>query len=59
MPLAAVRIAAAFPQAKLVAVLRDPVQRALSGWNMARWVHLHLHSIHESPPCATGRCLMA
>ena len=34
VPSAACRIAAAFPRARLVAVLRDPVQRALSNWNM-------------------------
>ncbi|GAX80642.1 hypothetical protein CEUSTIGMA_g8077.t1 [Chlamydomonas eustigma] len=36
IPSAACRIAATFPKAKLIAVLRDPVQRALSQWNMAR-----------------------
>ncbi len=33
-PAAACRIASAFPNAKLVVVLKDPVVRALSAWNM-------------------------
>ncbi|GAX77036.1 hypothetical protein CEUSTIGMA_g4483.t1 [Chlamydomonas eustigma] len=36
-PSAACRVAAAFPHAKLVAVLRDPLQRAYSHWNMAKY----------------------
>ncbi|KAG1654885.1 hypothetical protein FOA52_006529 [Chlamydomonas sp. UWO 241] len=36
IPSAPCRIAAAFPRAKLIVVLKDPVQRALSAWNMAR-----------------------
>ena len=36
IPSAACRIASAFPSAKLVLVLRDPVMRALSQWNMVR-----------------------
>ena len=37
IPSAACRIADAFPDAKLVILLKDPVQRALSGWNMIRY----------------------
>jgi hypothetical protein len=36
IPSAACRIAAAFPEAKLIVLLRDPVSRALSHWNMFR-----------------------
>ncbi|GAX86375.1 hypothetical protein CEUSTIGMA_g13787.t1 [Chlamydomonas eustigma] len=35
-PSAACRIAGAFPEAKLIVLLRDPVARALSHWNMFR-----------------------
>ena len=35
-PLVACRIASTFPDAKLIALLRDPVERALSHWNMLR-----------------------
>ena len=38
VPASACRIAELFPDAKLVAVLRDPAQRALSNWNMVRLV---------------------
>jgi hypothetical protein len=37
IPSAACRIADAFPDAKFVILLKDPVQRALSGWNMVRF----------------------
>jgi len=43
IPSAACRIADAFPDAKLVILLKDPVQRALSGWNMIR--HKDLSSV--------------
>jgi hypothetical protein len=36
IPSAACRIAATFSSAKLIVVLRDPVMRALSHWNMIR-----------------------
>ena len=36
IPVAACRIASTFPDAKLIALLRDPVERALSHWNMVR-----------------------
>ncbi len=36
IPSAACRIASAFPDAKLIVVLRDPVMRAMSHWNMIR-----------------------
>jgi len=45
---AATRMHTHFPDARLVALLRDPVKRAYSAWNMfrdfgksARWAHLH------------------
>jgi hypothetical protein len=34
VPAAACRIKAAFPDARLIVVLRDPADRALSQWNM-------------------------
>ena len=36
LPTSACRISKAFPNAKLIIVLRDPVMRALSQWNMLR-----------------------
>lgn len=36
IPSAACRIASVFPKAKLVVMIKDPVMRALSGWNMVR-----------------------
>ncbi|GAX78131.1 hypothetical protein CEUSTIGMA_g5573.t1 [Chlamydomonas eustigma] len=36
IPSAACRIAASFPGAKIIAVLRDPVMRAFSQWNMMK-----------------------
>lgn len=36
VPSAACRIASVFPKAKLVVMIKDPVMRALSGWNMVR-----------------------
>lgn len=45
---AAARMHMHFPDARLIALLRDPVMRAYSAWNMfrdfgqsARWAHLH------------------
>ena len=36
LPTSACRISQVFPNAKLIIVLRDPVMRALSQWNMLR-----------------------
>jgi hypothetical protein len=36
VPSSACRVAATYPNAKLVVVLRDPVSRAFSAWNMRR-----------------------
>lgn len=47
IPSSVCRIASAFPKAKLIAVLKDPVQRALSGWNMARHKEPGTRSLKE------------
>ena len=48
IPLAACRIAPIFPDAKLIALLRDPVERALSHWNMARLLYTVRYAPHMS-----------
>eukprot|EP00197_Chlamydomonas_leiostraca_P012353 CAMPEP_0202872744 /NCGR_PEP_ID=MMETSP1391-20130828/21897_1 /ASSEMBLY_ACC=CAM_ASM_000867 /TAXON_ID=1034604 /ORGANISM="Chlamydomonas leiostraca, Strain SAG 11-49" /LENGTH=336 /DNA_ID=CAMNT_0049553867 /DNA_START=546 /DNA_END=1556 /DNA_ORIENTATION=+ len=34
VPVAALRVARLFPNSKIIAIIRDPVERALSAWNM-------------------------
>eukprot|EP00798_Chlamydomonas_sp_ICE-L_P006747 gene6747-3420_t len=45
IPSAACRLRAAVPHAKLIVLLKDPVMRALSGWNMAK----HKESVGLTP----------
>lgn len=49
-PQVAQRIHAAFPEAKLVVVLRDPVRRAYSAWNMRSQFKDHPRFAHRYDP---------
>ncbi|GAX77034.1 hypothetical protein CEUSTIGMA_g4481.t1 [Chlamydomonas eustigma] len=72
IPSAACRIKAVFPDARFIVLLRDPVSRALSQWNMGylwggkktafnRLVHdemkeLQGHNCTFQPPCKKDQC---